>query len=482
MAYYSHSDLCHMLSEAMPFIPTPSQAVAVDALASLLSSNDSQPTLLINGYAGTGKTSIMRAFCDVVTSLKIPVVLMAPTGRAAKVLAERTGMTANTIHKVVYRQESSTDYYGKFDINYNRGIGTIFIVDEASMISDSFSGETEFGSGRLLTDLLSYVFSKPYCKLLLIGDPAQLPPVGLNIAPALDVNVLSSFGLDVATVTLTDIVRQSHQSEILVNAAYLRDVIDNDPDYVGYPRLIAAPGSDVERLSGAELIETLISCNDKYGTANTLVITRSNKRANRFNQGIRNSVMFREEEITRGDLLLVSKNNYLWLNVNSDSDSKLRSHDFIANGDIAEVVRVGGYSEMYGLRFANASLRFLEHDDVDLDVKLMLSVLNSDYPKLTNADEQALFEAVKYDYSDITDKRKQIASLRQDPWLNALQVKFAYAVTCHKAQGGQWDVVFIDVGYIPEEQMTTEFFKWLYTAITRAKKKVYLVNFADEYF
>lgn len=482
MAFYSHSAICEMLSKTMPFTPTASQGVAIQALSSLLLSQDAQPVLLINGYAGTGKTSLMRAFCDVVSMLKCPISLMAPTGRAAKVLSERTGMPAFTIHKVIYRQESITDIYGHFDINYNRGQGTIFVVDEASMISDTMGAETEFGSGRLLTDLLSFVFSKPRCKLLLIGDPAQLPPVGLNIAPALDQEVLRSFGLDVQSVWLTDVVRQSLESDILSNANYLRDVIENNPEYVGYPRLSALPGADVERLSGSELIETLISCNDRYGTENTLVVTRSNKRANRFNQGIRNTVMFREEEITRGDLLIVSKNNYLWLSLNSDENSKEKNNDFIANGDIAEVVRVGGYQEMYGLRFADVSLRFLEHEDIDIDVKIILSVLNSDYPKLTNEDERALYEAVMLDYEDIHDKRKLIKSLRQDIWLNALQVKFAYAVTCHKAQGGQWDVVFVDVGYVPEEQMTTEFFKWLYTAITRAKKKVYLVNFSDEYF
>jgi exodeoxyribonuclease-5 len=482
MAFYSHTDLCQRLCQAMPFTPTASQNVAIQALSSLLLSTAPRPVLMLKGYAGTGKTSLMRALCQLLSDMAMPMSLMAPTGRAAKVLAERTGMTAYTIHKVIYRQESATDLYSHFNINYNRGQGTLFIVDEASMISDSYGGDTEFGSGRLLTDLLSFVFSKPRCRLLLIGDPAQLPPVGLNDAPALDLDTLRSFGLDVSTVLLTDIVRQDSHSDILTNAAYLRSIIENIPDFNGYPHLVASPGSDVERLSGAELIETLISCNDKYGTSNTLVITRSNKRANRFNQGIRNSVMFREEEITRGDLLIVAKNNYLWLSAIADNLSSSKGHDFIANGDIAEVVRVGRYTEMYGLRFAKVSLRFLEHDDVDLDVTLMLSVLNSDFPKLTQQDEQALYEAVAFDYSDITDKRKQVAALRQDPWLNALQVKFAYAVTCHKAQGGQWDVVFIDIGYVAEEQLTTELVKWLYTAITRAKKKVYLVNFPDDFF
>lgn len=458
----------------MPFKPTASQEKAIDALGAIVTTDNNLAALVIKGFAGTGKTSLMKAFCDVTTSLRIPIILMAPTGRAAKVLSNISGQSAHTIHKTIYRQENN-NFSSGFDIGFNRGHQTIFIVDEASMISDSFFGETEFGSGRLLTDLISYIYSQQGCKLILIGDPAQLPPVGLNEAPALDIDNLKSFGLNVGCVWLTDIVRQENESTILTNASYLRDLIDNQPDFCGHPHLIAPTGSDVERLSGADLIETLISCNDKYGTENTLVITRSNKRATKFNQGIRSAVMFKEEEITRGDLLMVGKNNYLWLEQN-------KNKDFIANGDIAEVVKINGYSTMYGLRFANASLKFLEHNDIDIDAKILLDGLNSEQARLTPEQEQAFFDAVVADYADIGDKHKLMNALRKDPWYNALQVKFAYAVTCHKAQGGQWDAVFIDIGYIAPEQMTTEFIKWLYTAFTRATKKVYLVNFADEYF
>lgn len=474
MPIFSEHDIIKLLRNSMSFAPTHSQNIAIEKLAHLLLSSDSHPTLLIKGYAGTGKTTLMRTFCDVASSLGFPLSLMAPTGRAAKVLSNITKRQAFTIHRTIYRQESN-DINSAFELNYNKGHQTIFIVDEASMISDSYSGETEFGSGRLLTDLISFVYSQNGCKLLLIGDPAQLPPIGLNEAPALNIDTLNNFGLDVDEAWLSDIVRQESESAILTNANNLRNIIDNEPNFCGYPHLFAKVGCDVERINGADLIETLITCHDKYGTANTLVISRSNKRATKFNQGIRSAVMFKEDEITRGDLLIVGKNNYLWMN---DAKNK----DFIANGDIAEVVRISGYTEMYGLRFANASLKFLEHNDIDIDAKIILNCLNSETPRLSQEEERLLFDMVLQDYSDISDRRKLMDAIRHDPWFNALQVKFAYAVTCHKAQGGQWDAVFVDTGYVAPEQMTTEYLKWLYTAFTRATKKLYLVNFADEYF
>ncbi len=472
-----------MLRRSMPFEPTTSQSTAIQALATFLASNDARPTMLIRGFAGTGKTSLMRAFCDVASQLRFPLELMAPTGRAAKVLSETTGRPARTIHKCIYRQQSS-DFNSPFSLGFNRGRSTIYIVDEASMISDSYGGDTEFGSGRLLTDLVSFVFAQEGCRLLLIGDPAQLPPVGLNEAPALDVERLRNFNLDVTEAWLTDIVRQEISSEILTNASRLRQLIENQPDFCGYPLLTSPAGGDVERITGTELIETLITCYDRYGSENTLVVTRSNKRANRFNHGIRGSVMFKEEELTRGDLLIVSKNNYLWLSKNrseNDHDAKA-GKDFIANGDIAEVVRINSYQTLHGHRFANASLRFIEHDDIDIDVVLMLDALNSDSPHLSRDDEHAFLTSVAQDYIDIVDRRRFYEALRNDQYFNALQVRFAYAITCHKAQGGQWDAVFIDLGYIAEEMLTTEFLKWLYTAFTRARKKLYLVNFSKEFF
>lgn len=463
-----------MLESELEFSPTPSQSEAMDAMAHLLCSTEGMPALLICGYAGTGKTAIMKAFCNVADSLRFPLALMAPTGRAAKVLSAATGRTARTIHKTIYRQESIADLDSGFGLGFNSQRGCIFVVDEASMISNTQGGETEFGSGRLLTDLIAFVYSRPGCRLLMIGDPAQLPPVGFNTAPALDVSTLESFGLDLQTVWLTHVMRQSQDSAILTNAHHLRQLLEQQPDFSGLPRLWARPGTDVERLSGAELIETLITCQDRYGTADTLVITRSNKRACRFNLGIRNQVMFKEEELTRGDLLMIAKNNYLWLG----QDTK----DFIANGDIAEVVRISGYQTMHGLRYANVSIRLLDHDDVDIDAKLMLDGLTSEAARLPRETELALYDSVLTDYADLGDNYKVAMGLRSDPYLNALQAKFAYALTCHKAQGGQWSAVFVDMGFVPDELRNTELLKWLYTAFTRATRKLYLVNFPDECF
>ncbi len=473
MSFLTREKVEGMLLEAMMFEPTESQRRAVVELANLLVSNEMRPTLLVRGYAGTGKTSLMRAFCDVATALHYPLALMAPTGRAAKVLSLATGREAKTIHKTIYRQESA-DMMSPFGMGYNGARQTIFVVDEASMISDAYGGETEFGSGRLLTDLVSYAFSQAGCKLLLVGDPAQLPPVGVNEAPGLDEAYLRRMGADVRTVWLRDVVRQSKESEILTCASMLREIIENEPEYMGLPRFTLGGNGDVERLTGSELIETLITCQDRYGTENTLVVTRSNKRACRFNLGIRGSVMFKEEELTRGDLVMVAKNNYLWLGE--------ESKDFIANGDIAEVVRINGYSEMYGRRFANVSLRLVEHNDIDIDAMLMLDTLTSETARLSQNDEVAFYESVLEDYADLRTRGERFRALRKDKYFNALQVKFAYAVTCHKAQGGQWDAVFVDIGYVPDEQKTVELLKWLYTAMTRAKKKLYLVNFPDECF
>lgn len=460
--------------DALPFEPTNSQRDASECLAKLICSQDARPTLIINGFAGTGKTSLMRAFCDVAEHYRFPLCLMAPTGRAAKVLSSFTGRSAHTIHRTIYRQQVVGEFSSPFSLGFSTVHHTIFIVDEASMISDQTFAETEFGSGRLLTDLIAFAFQQRGCRLLLIGDPAQLPPVGLNQAPALDINILRSFALDAEQCWLKDIVRQEAESEILINANSLRDIIENQPNFCGFPMLTAARGTDVERLSGEDLIETLVSCNDKYGTENTIVITRSNKRANRFNQGIRATVLLREELITRGDLLMISKNNYLWLND--------KNGDFIANGDICEVVRIGKYQDMHEFRYADVSLRFKEHDDIDIDAKIILTTLTSDSAKLTQDQERQIYDSVQRDYADILDHRKRYEALRNDVYLNALQPKYAYAVTCHKAQGGQWDAVFVDVGYVTEDMLTTEYLKWLYTAFTRARRKLYLVNFPKEFF
>lgn len=465
---------CQMMRENMSFEPTASQNEAIEMLARLLFSTENQPTAVINGFAGTGKTTLMKAFCDVASDFKYNLVLMAPTGRAAKVLSNITGRPAHTIHKTIYRQETAGEFNSAFELNFNKNRGTIFIVDEASMISDFEAGDFGFGSGNLLVDLVSFVFSREGCRLLIVGDPAQLPPVGGNEAPALDGDMLESLGLDVESVWLTDVVRQAESSAILENASCIREIIGNDPEFVGFPHLVADYMSDVERVSGEELIECLTKAIDNYGQDSVLVVTRSNQRAKQFNLGIRNMVLYAEEELQRGDMLIVSKNNYCWLGD--------KTKDFIANGDIAEVKRIGRQHEMYGMRFADVTLRLREHDDIEIDATIMLDFLTADAANLTHQQEETLYNMIAAEYADLGSQRKLFEAMKKDKWYNALRVKYAYAVTCHKAQGGQWDVVFIDLGYITEDMMTTEFLKWLYTAITRATTKVYLVNFSDRFF
>lgn len=463
------------ITESFGFTPTVSQNSVIEGLASLLTTQRQRPVMIINGYAGTGKTALMNAFCHVAHQMEVAVELMAPTGRAAKVLSGFTGMPAYTIHKRIYRQDVVMDYGSGFSLNFNRAPGAVFIVDEASMISNSPSGETAFGTGRLLEDLLDFVFSRPNCRLILMGDSAQLPPVGTTIGPALDESYLRNYGLDVKSYQLTDVIRQQQESAILSNSMILRDLIFSEPPTTGHPKFILPKNGDVVRISGADLIETLTTCYDRHGVDNTLVITRSNKRANQYNQGIRSSVFFKEESITRGDYLIVMKNNYFWL-------KETKKSDFIANGDIAEIVRINGYSEMYGYRFANVSLVFSAFENQEVDASILMNTINSDNPKLTYNEEEAFYKLVMEDYQDIGSLRKKQESIRENQWFNALQVKFAYALTCHKAQGGQWDAVFVDLGYITEEMMDREFYKWLYTAFTRATKKLYLVNFKDDFF
>lgn len=463
-----------LIIEHMPFDPTPSQANAIDVLGQFLTSTEYQPTTIINGFAGTGKTSLMKAFCDAANDLHFNLCLMAPTGRAAKVLSNITSRPAHTIHKTIYRQETAGEFNSTFELNFNRNKGTIFIVDEASMISDYETGDFGFGSGRLLTDLVSFVFSREGCRLLIVGDPAQLPPVGINEAPALNTEYMQSLGLDVNSVWLTDVVRQAEESLILKNANSLRYTIENDPDFVGIPHLQAAYKLDVERVSGEDLIEKITWATDNYGIDNVLVITRSNQRAKQFNLGIRNMVLYRESELERGDMLIVSKNNYKWLGD--------KNKDFIANGDIAEVRRIRREKELFGMRFAEVTLRFKEHNDIEVDATIMTDFLTSDAASLTQQQEQLLYDTIATDYGDLGSQRKLYEAMKNDPWYNALRVKYAYAVTCHKAQGGQWNIVFIDLGYITEEMMDTEFLKWLYTAFTRATTKLFLVNFSDKFF
>lgn len=467
--------LIRLLTEKLQFEPTESQRRLIVLLADFISSDEPDHILLIKGYAGTGKTTMMHSLIQVLDQLKIRSVLMAPTGRAAKVMSSYTGKAAFTIHKTIYRQQSSSDGFGRFVLNKNLYKNTYFIVDESSMISNEMGENSVFGSGLVLDDLLEYVYSGENCRLILVGDTAQLPPVGLNISPALEERELAEYGFSVREIELTDVVRQAEGSGILTNATDIRNRIGSDEECTGFSPIKIEAFDDVSRISGAELIETISTCYDRYGIFDTTVVTRSNKRANLFNKGIRGSILYKEHEIERGDLLMVVKNNYFW----ATKDSGI---EFIANGDIAEIVTINGYEELYGFRFANVSLRFVDYENVELDCKIFLETLSLESASFSNEENRRLFDAVSEDYLDIRNKRERWKKIKENPYFNALQVKYAYALTCHKAQGGQWKAVFVDHGYLVEDMLDREYYRWLYTAFTRPTEKLYLVNFDKGFF
>ena len=436
---------------------------------------------LLKGYAGTGKTSIIAAIVKALSKNKIKTILTAPTGRAAKVLSKYAKKEAFTIHKKIYRQQSSSGAFGKFVLDVNLHKNTIFIVDEASMIANQSYENVNFGSGKLLDDLIEYVYSGQNCKLILTGDTAQLPPVKLEISPALDIKTLEIYGYDVIEFELTEVVRQEKESGILYNATKLREILKKSMQYnertvfKGFPRIKTDVFKDIEKINGADLIDAISDAYHKYSEQDTVIICRSNKRANRFNQGIRAKVHFKEDEIGGGDLVMVVKNNYFWAEDYEETD-------FIANGDTAEVVSVSNYTERYGYRFADAVLKFFDYGNVEIKAKILIDTLTSDTASLSYEQNNELYKKIEEDYSDIKNKQKRFKKIRENPYFNALQIKFAYAVTCHKAQGGQWKKVFIDQGWITEEMINKEFLRWLYTAFTRAEKQLSLINFRKEFF
>ncbi len=465
--------IINILTEQLGHRPTESQQKMIGLLPDFLEAGAGRNILLVKGFAGTGKTSIIAALVRTMLLFKSNVVLIAPTGRAAKVLSAYCGYPASTIHKKIYRQRSSADGTGKFVLDRNMHKDTLFITDEASMISNQPFESDVFGSGRLLDDLISYIGSGKNCRLVLTGDTAQLPPVGIDASPALDAGYLRGFGFDVTEVFLKEILRQAQDSGILFNATGIRYEIEAESSSI--PHIVTEGFNDIERVVGADLIERISDSYDKWGIDGTIVVTRSNKRANQFNKGIRDQILFRDEELAVGDRLMVVRNNYFWMPENEITD-------FIANGDIVEVLRVRRYEEMYGFRFADALVRFVDYKNTEIEVKLMLDTINSETAALSQEQSRSLFHSVAEDYTGIANKRKRFEKMRQNRWFNALQVKFAYAVTCHKAQGGQWRNVFIDQGYINSEMVNTEYLRWLYTAFTRPVGKLFLVNFSDLFF
>ena len=465
-----HNFIATRITAQLPFEPTVQQTELIEALGIFLMSTDNEKCFLLRGYAGTGKTSVVSALVRALNELKQKTMLLAPTGRAAKVIAGYSGFPAFTIHKKIYRQKSMSEF--RFQLSDNLNTHTLFIVDEASMISNTGT-ESTFGSGRLLDDLVEFVYSGQGCSLLLLGDTAQLPPIMQPHSPALEKDKLLGYGLKVHEYTLTHVVRQALESGILHNATLLRQQLLEEKTS-DFPKFELEGFSDIKKLGGMELIDEIQRSYEGVGVEDTIVVTRSNKRANMYNNGIRARVMMKEDELTNGDLLMVTRNNYFW-------NKPYKEIDFIANGDILQVIRVRKHHEMYGFRFVDLTLRSLDYD-WEIDARIWLDALQSESPAVMNEMNNKLFQAVAEDYPEITTKKELYKKIMENEYYNALQIKFAYAVTCHKAQGGQWKKVFVDSGQLTDEQMNSDFYRWLYTALTRATETVFLVNFPEKTF
>lgn len=458
------------------FAPTAGQKKLIDALGDYLTSGDESAVFIINGYAGTGKTTVVGALVQTLRQMEIPCTLMAPTGRAAKVMSRYAGTEAYTIHKTIYRERTAGGAgESHFDLNFNKSNDTLYIIDEASMLTGSAAASegSSFGTGDLIEDMFDFIRSGRNNKIVLVGDQAQLPPIGYAVSPALSPEYMARYG-SVWSFVLSEVVRQQGNSGILHNATEIRGMIEagfaDIPSFdVNFP--------DVVRLSGNELIDEIDTCYGRYGRGETTVITRSNKRANQYNQGIRRTILDYDEEISSGDMLMVVKNNYHY--VERDRNAKM---DFIANGDIARIHRIYKTCERHGFRFAYAEVEFPDYDDYRMECWLLLDVLHTDAPSLSREQQSRLFLSVEQDYADIKQKGKRYKAVMGDEFYCALQVKFAYAITCHKAQGGQWSAIFLDAMLFGEEPMTLELLRWLYTAVTRATERLYLVNYDGRFF
>ncbi len=474
----SHTEVYDLLKKEFQMEFTPSQQQAAVLLSHFVATPQQNVMCILRGYAGTGKTTLVGALVRAMKSLGRDVELLAPTGRAAKVFAHLAGTPASTIHRAIYRQETFEGESTHFNLAYRKMHDVLFIVDEASMIASGAGnmGRSIFGAGALMDDLTTFVYQGNRCRLLIVGDNAQLPPVGEDESLALRNDAMTQFGFIVGSADLTEVVRQSHDSDVLHEATMLRRLLNEG--FVGIPPIHTAPKGEVRALPGDELIESLVGDYREYGTSGVIVITRSNKRANIYNNGIRSRVFDREEELTRGDLVMAVKNNYFWTAQAAKSlppEAKAQM-TFVANGDAAEVVSIRNVHEQYGFRFADATLRFPDYDDYELSCRVLLSTLQSESPSLTTEESERIFQQVLEDYMHIPSKKERMKALRQDPYYNAIQLKYAYAVTCHKAQGGQWPRVYIDQGFIPEDETGANYLRWLYTAFTRTTERVYLVN------
>lgn len=453
--------------------PTQGQQELIALMSEFILKKEDRSSLLIKGYAGTGKTTILAALVKVLTELNINTILMAPTGRAAKVLSMYAESEASTIHKAIYRQKSAKDAMSKFVLGKNFFSNTIFIVDEASMIPDMAAENTFFGSGNLLRDLISYVFNDKNCKLILSGDTAQLPPVGMSLSNAMSAGILSGYNLRVDEYELKEVVRQTLNSGILSNATTIRNVISERKS--DFPKIKTGKKiKDITCIKGSEVMDFLQEFYSKYGLEQSMVICRSNRIANKYNEMIRNRILGREEEVSSGDYLMVVKNNYHWL--------EAEGIDFIANGDIVKVKRVKKFEELYGHRFATLDLALPDYHDLEFTAKVNLDTLRLESASLGNEENLKLYQAIAEDYITEKSRVKIAEKVREDSYFNALQIKYAYAVTCHKAQGGQWPVVFVDQSFFKDDMLNVEYLRWLYTAFTRATEHLVLVNFNEKFF
>ena len=475
-------ELKYRIRSASVHVPTAEQEHAIDVFAAFMTDSSAQRSgsdtvMILRGSAGTGKTTLAAAIVRAMLSLEQKMVLMAPTGRAAKVFSLYAGQPAYTIHRRIYRQKSLE---GGFERNYNMASDTLFIVDESSMIANQGGLDTPFAGGMLLDDLVQFVYNGRNCHLMLIGDKAQLPPVGEEESPALMSDVMRSYGLRVYECDLNEVLRQSQESGILWNATAVRCLMADGGCEL--PKIRFEGFDDIRVVPGDELIESLASSYSHVGLDETMVITRSNKRANIYNQGIRNQVLGREDELCMGDQLMIVKNNY---SLTPDAsprggESDLPPMEFIANGDRSVVRRVRNVHEQYGFRFAEVTMTFPDYNDYELTTMVILDTLTSEAPALTREQQEQLFQKVLEDYADIPYKADRLKKVNQDKYYNALQVKFAYAATCHKAQGGQWAHVYVDQGYMTDDMLSVDYIHWLYTAFTRATEKLYLVNWPKQ--
>lgn len=482
----TQAEFINYIRQEFDRIPTADQQEAMETFARFLADRSDRVVMILRGSAGTGKTTLAGAMVRTLHRLGQKLTLMAPTGRAAKVFSLTSGLPAHTIHRRIYREKSYQGLDGQFNLNNNLYRNMLFVVDEASMVSNIPSYDSSFGSGSLLDDLMQYVYSGDNCRLLLIGDCAQLPPVGEKEAPALSAGIIEGYGMRVYQCDLNEVLRQERDSGILYNATYIRQLITHDMA-TELPKIRFRGFDDIEMISGTELIDSLESSYSQAGLDETIVVTRSNKHANVYNQGIRSRVLDREEMLCPGDMLMIVRNNYFWTEqIKHEEHSSVtggqqldNTPSFLANGDRAKVLRVWNEREFYGFHFADVWLQFPDYDNFEMQATIILDSLTTDAPALTREENEKLFINVMEDYADLPTKAERLKALRKDIHFNALQVKFAYAVTCHKAQGGQWQYVYVDQGYMTADMLTPDYIHWLYTAFTRATDKLFLVNWPE---